>query len=857
MAGISLVDRQPPRSKAGVVVDVDAEQNVNLDINYNVQDDRLNSILKQMGLTSLRKIQAVAIQRGLFFRQSLLVFSPSGSGKTLVGELAAVNSIIESFGKAAYLVPLKALATEKYKHFLKHYARLGIKIEISIGDYDLPPEDLVAADLVIMTYEKLDSMLRSARGSLAGTFGCLVIDEIHIMGEQERGPRLESLVIRATRALGDVQVIALSATVANPVQLNEWLSHLGHETILLLSKERPVPLEHEVVVVRDNVSAINEILEKVAAEGGQCLIFTRSRRRAELLSRQLAATCQSCAPPETYQARVELAFRAKRGSKYTDLPPLLVKGVAYHHAGLSTQERDLVEHAFINRHIITICCTTTLSAGINMPARAVILEDYKQFSVHEKDVADKKRFMQSGNSPTMFKPIPRNTFHQIVGRAGRAGFDAKGSAYILVHSRDEAAWIEGYYFARGTDGALEPTYDPLQSALSNRHVMLEQLLVFANEVQTLSYADVKAFFSMSFYNHLLGAKDQPMDTALRIRHVTARDLVAGITTPPGTAVTIIEASTSRVAGAITDPITSRRIDCQLTAAGGYACTCGAKPGGGFRGACDHLRLLIKEVLAEQPGLEHAVGGMLAAALREECYVDFLVDNGFLDPTGEDAYRCTPFGSLIARLYVYPTTAVFVKRRLLDRMSSPNPGPFEPWFYKLVKDVQDEQNSSYSPSIFHAAWHWMEEGSMDLVLEPFREPIPELRTLVPAADDPVYPGDFNNFKADLKRWARVAGKIAQHMGMSATEADCSQLERRLEHGVKAELLPLVENLKGIGRIRGRMLFRAGCYTIEAVQEADPESLSKATGLPEQICTRVINSAREWESSDDPDDQLDLT
>ncbi len=847
-----IAGKNPVAPRPAMVVDVDAEQNVNLDLDYNIQDERLNAIVKQMGLTSLRNVQAVAIQKGLFFRQSLLVFSPSGSGKTLVGELAAVNSVIESFGKAAYLVPLKALATEKYKHFLKYYGCLGIKIEISIGDYDLPPEDLAAADLVIMTYEKLDSMLRSARGNLVGTFGCLVIDEIHVMGEQERGPRLESLVIRATRALGDVQVIALSATVANPIQLNEWLSHLGHETILLLSKERPVPLEHEVVVARDNVSAINEILEKVAAEGGQCLIFTRSRRRAELLSRQLAATCASCAPPETYQARVELAFRAKRGSKYTDLPPLLVKGISYHHAGLSTQERDLVEHAFLNRHILAICCTTTLSAGINMPARAVILEDYKQFTVHEKDVVDKKRFMQNGNTPTMFKPIPRNTFHQIVGRAGRAGFDDKGSAYVLVHSRDEAKWIEEYYFAKGADGTLEPAYDPLQSAMSNRHVMLEQLLVFANEVQTLTYADVKAFFSMSFYNHMLGAKDQPMDTALRIRHATARDLVAGVTSPPGTSVTILEASTSRVAGAIADPATSRRSECQLTAAGGYACTCGAKPGGGFRGACDHLRLLVKEVLAERPGLEHAIGGMLAAALREECYVDFLVDNGFLDPTGEDEYRCTPFGSLVARLYVYPTIAVFIKRRLLERVSNPDPGPFEPWFYKLVKDVQDEQNSSYSSSLFHAAWHWMEEGSMDLVLEPFREPIPALRTLVPAADDPVYPGDFNNFKADLQRWARVAGKIAQHLGMSAIEVDCSQLERRVEHGVRAELFPLVENLTGVGRIRGRMLFRAGCRTIEAVQDADPESLSKATGLPEQTCTRVINSAREWQPVEELDD-----
>src|SRR5271157_6056032 len=480
------------------VIDVDAEQGVELELDFNVQDARLNAILRQTGMVKLRKIQAVALQHGLFFRQSMLVISPSGSGKTLIGELAAINSIIESFGKAAYLVPLKALATEKYKHFVKCYARLGIKIEISIGDYDLPAEDLVDADLVVMTYEKLDSMLRSSRGLLSGTFGCLVIDEIHVMGEQERGPRLESLIIRASRALGDVQIVALSAAVANPTKLNEWL---GYDMILLQSKERPVPLQHEVIIAKENVTSIAEILERVSAECGQSLIFTRSRKRAEQLAKQLSGACAGFVPSKTYQPRVELAFKAKRTSKYSDLPPLLVKGIAYHHAGLSTQERDLVEHAFIDRLVIAICCTTTLSAGINMPARAVVVEDYKQFQVHEKDVADKKKFMQAKGSPAMYKPIPKNTFHQIVGRAGRAGFDSTGTAYILVHSKDEAKWIEDYYFSRKPDGTLEPAFEPLRSALADRDVMLEQLLVHAHEMQTVSYDDLKVFFSKTFYKH--------------------------------------------------------------------------------------------------------------------------------------------------------------------------------------------------------------------------------------------------------------------------------------------------------------------------------------------------------------------
>ncbi|MEX2757287.1 MAG: helix-hairpin-helix domain-containing protein, partial [Candidatus Sigynarchaeota archaeon] len=235
----------------------------------------------------------------------------------------------------------------------------------------------------------------------------------------------------------------------------------------------------------------------------------------------------------------------------------------------------------------------------------------------------------------------------------------------------------------------------------------------------------------------------------------------------------------------------------------------------------------------------------AAALREECHVDYLVDNGFLELVNDTGYRCTPFGSLVARLYVYPTSAVLVKRRLLERVAEAAPGPFEPWFFTLARDVQEAQNSTYAPSLFHAAWHWMEEASMDLVLEPAREPIPALKAVIPASDDPVYPGDFSTFKADLQRWARAAARIAGHLGMAALADECSRLERRVEHGVRAELLPLVENLKGVGRIRGRMLFRAGCTSIEAVQDADPEALARATGLPAQACERIINSAREWQ------------
>ena len=164
----------------------------------------------------LREIQKEAIKRGLFFRKSFLVCSPSGSGKTLIGEVCAIHNVFQDFGKSIYLVPYKALATEKYFHFKKNYERFGLKIELSIGDYDVDDSKLQKADILITTYEKMDSILRNFYDKeWIFDISTIIIDEIHIIGESSRGPRLESLIVRLNEFLHNPQIIGLSATIAN------------------------------------------------------------------------------------------------------------------------------------------------------------------------------------------------------------------------------------------------------------------------------------------------------------------------------------------------------------------------------------------------------------------------------------------------------------------------------------------------------------------------------------------------------------------------------------------------------------------------------------------------------------------
>ena len=127
----------------------------------------------------LRDIQKEAVRKGLFFRKLFLVCAPSGSGKTLIGELCAVNNVFQKFGKSVYLVPFKALATEKFFHFKKAYGKYGVKVEISIGDYDIDDSKLEKADIIVTTYEKMDSIIRNFYDKeWISEFSTIIIDEV-------------------------------------------------------------------------------------------------------------------------------------------------------------------------------------------------------------------------------------------------------------------------------------------------------------------------------------------------------------------------------------------------------------------------------------------------------------------------------------------------------------------------------------------------------------------------------------------------------------------------------------------------------------------------------------------------------
>lgn len=183
--------------------------------------EKLYSILEKE-IETLRPAQAKSIKKGLLDRKNLLVCTPTASGKTLIAELAALKNILNGSGKAIYIVPLKALASEKYRDFRKRYDGIS-KVALSIGDFDSNDSYLIDYDLIITTSEKLDSLIRHHAPWLS-LVSTIIIDEIHLLNDAERGPTLEILITILRQLLKKAQIIGLSATIGNPEELAEWLN---------------------------------------------------------------------------------------------------------------------------------------------------------------------------------------------------------------------------------------------------------------------------------------------------------------------------------------------------------------------------------------------------------------------------------------------------------------------------------------------------------------------------------------------------------------------------------------------------------------------------------------------------------
>lgn len=368
------------------------------------------------GIRSLYPPQAECVEKGLLEGQNLLISIPTASGKTLLAEMAMWSRIAEG-GKCLYIVPLRALASEKYDEFTKKGV---IRVGIATGDLDRTDAYLGENDIIVATSEKTDSLLRN-RTPWLSQISCIVLDEVHLIGSENRGATLEMVITKLRYTNPGMQIIGLSATIGNPAQLAEWL-----EATLITSTWRPVDLRQGVYYdgkIRFSESErpiqgktkhddLNLCLDTIE-EGGQCLVFVSSRRNAEGFAKKAAGALKTGSPDS--KALSKELRRLRDRDEGNVLADCVERGAAFHHAGLIRQERTIIEEGFRNGYIEVIAATPTLAAGLNLPARRVIIRDYSRFT-----------------SGLGMVPIPVGEYHQMAGRAGRPHLDPYGEAVLLA-----------------------------------------------------------------------------------------------------------------------------------------------------------------------------------------------------------------------------------------------------------------------------------------------------------------------------------------------------------------------------------------------------------------------------------------
>jgi helicase len=391
-------------------------------------------------------------------------------------------------GKALYTVPLRALAAEKFEDF-KKWEQIGLKIGMSMGDYEARDEWLGDCDIIVTTSEKADSLIRNGARWIKDVT-CLVVDEIHLLDSAKRGAVLEVLIAKLRKVNPDIRILALSATIPNASEIAEWL-----DAELIKSEWRPTPLYEGVIcrgrleLYKDGIKiaekslkgdAVASLVKDTLEDGGSVLIFDSTRRNAEATAVKLSATARRYAEferPENLEELTELAkaiLEENEGEMSQKLAECVRHGVAFHHAGLLNEQRKVVEDAFRQGMIRVVVATPTLAAGVNLPARRVIIKSYRRFDGYSK-------------------PIKVLEYKQMAGRAGRPGMDEWGEAVVIARKESDKDFVLNNYVLG------EP--ERVESKLgSEAHLRFHSLSIIA-EGFARTLEELEGFFSSTFFFH--------------------------------------------------------------------------------------------------------------------------------------------------------------------------------------------------------------------------------------------------------------------------------------------------------------------------------------------------------------------
>jgi helicase len=411
--------------------------------------ESVKDVLQGLGIAELFPPQEDTIRAGVLEGQNIVLASPTASGKTLIAELCGLKHVLERHGKVIYLCPLRALASEKFDDFKKYTAirkpdGRKISVGISTGDFDTADNWLERYDIIVTTNEKADSLLRH-RAKWMDEISLVVADEVHLLNDAGRGPTLEIVLARLMQVNPGIQVLALSATIGNVDEIAGWLN-AKH----IVTEWRPVSLK-EGVVLNDEIlykdggarkierktryPTINLILNTVKG-GGQALVFASTRKNAVSVAKTIAQHTGEALSKPMKRTLDQLGEKIQNAGEKTQISETLAElvrcGAAFHHAGLAGVHRKIIEDSFKEGKIKVLTTTPTLAFGVNLPARMVIIQDYRRFEAGY------------GNYP-----ISVLEYKQMAGRAGRPKYDKVGESILIAKTSDEQDYLmENYVLAK-------------------------------------------------------------------------------------------------------------------------------------------------------------------------------------------------------------------------------------------------------------------------------------------------------------------------------------------------------------------------------------------------------------------------
>ena len=801
----------------------------------------LIKLLKEQQIVRLHPIQTEAIQHGLFFNQNFLVCSPSGSGKTLIAELAIAKHLLNGSGMAIYLVPYKALATEKEHHFsqllIKEKIGSSFLVKAITSDSEAEERIIEGADLIITTFEKFDTLVRQ-NDPILSKISLLVIDEVHEISSSQRGAHLEILLTRILDRLSFLQVICLSATIANYENFSRWLSSFGNKFQLLHANKRPIKLDYELCIYKNKLSEIKRIVKEALEEKGQVIIFVNKRKDCLNFSQLLKSVVISyLSEIEKDQCLKGVKNLKANRSVATVLKEVIPFGIAYHNASLSPLDRHTVEKLYKDHNIKVLIATSTLAAGVNTPARISIISDIvqhrKTWEVSNIDYL-KDGYRNCLTSSGIFHPLSANQLHQMLGRAGRLGFDGSGKGIILLRNEEEKNFVRSEYFQQklAKDGSMLPKYALLTSKLKDQPILQELILLiihenpgiskhdiskllrktfFAAQLQTgelqkrykaSSFLELSQFFSVDSldYDYFLNQFGSPLDDTTLFNYdfskITPDSIIASLSN------SLMKKKRNK-----------NRYHCQIDIQVGMQCSCNPMKKyfaevhdlSNSPKLCPHLTALIKHIL-ENPSLPaykylHLI---IPLIIQHESIYDFLEEHGLIAITeSNDRFTATKLGQLSINLYIFPHKIIRIKN-LLSQYS------FSSVSFMLDKIIKSYcfDRSRDSVSISSITNMWIQEMTVESII----------------TNHPKFGlGDLFSLTNDLSREAFIFESIANHMHIYTSILDQSRnlardlkvMAIRLKHGIKDELVDLFENLSNISRNNARKLYQAGYHTASQI------------------------------------------